>query len=263
MSEIKTGSYNAFPFSSFIPFYVNGLLLSNDATTPLTILDVGVGSIVDSTGTYQMETTAALSISTAFNGVGGLDTGAIAASTVYFVYLVSDPVTNNPIGGMLSLAAPSVGPLMPYGYSAFALLGYVAIDSSSHILKGYWTAEDSAWRTFTYDAFQATLVTAGSSATYANVKLNGLVPNVNNTPVQVYTSFAAGAAGDVLSLQAGNATGAQATLTAQVTTTPLTTISTVLAQPVTITSVSYPVINYKVSGTDTVAIDVAGYSFRL
>ena len=41
-----------------------------------------------------------------------------------------------------------------------------------------------------------------------------------------------------------------------------TTMSQVLAQPVVITSVSSPVINYKVSA-GAVAVDVAGYYFDL
>lgn len=242
-------------------YYVNGLKLSNDATTPLEIIDVSLGSILDSTATYQMVAPTALTASILLKGLGGLDTGTVAASTVYAVYLISDPVSQQATGVMFSLSL--TGPLMPFGYSAYALIGYVATDASSHILKGYWSAGDSARRVFQFDTIQATAVTAGASATYANVNLIHLVPNQAYTLVNIYTSFAAGGAGDTLSLQGGLATGAQAIITSQVVTVPVTTISAIPAQQVVISTVLSPVINYKVSGTDTVAVDVAGYTFDL
>ena len=246
-------------FGQYPWHYANGLGISNDATTPHSILDVAVGDILDSTGTYQISLTAPVKVSSAFNGFGGLDTGTVADSTVYAVYLVGDPVDLNPTGLMLSKSL--TGPLMPFGYSVWSLIGYATTDSSGYFLLGYWSAGNSTTRTFTYDAFQATAVTGGSSATYANVKLNTLVPLVNNLPVQLYTVFYPGAASDTASLQCGNGTGDQTIITGQVEHVNVTTISTILAQNVTITSVVYPVINYKVSGTDTLAVDVAGYTF--
>ncbi len=241
------------------PYYINGFGISNDATTPNTLLDIAGGSCLDSTGTYQLNTNTPIVINAAINGLNGLDTGTFAASTVYAVYLVWDPVSFQPTGAMISTSL--VTPLMPFGYNAFLLIGYAVTDASIHFLPGYWSAGNSSARVFTYDAFQATAVTAGASATYAHVNLITLVPNVANTPVSIYSNFAPGAASDTLSLQAGNATGAQAIITAQVASVHVTTLDTILAQPVSITSVISPVVNYKVSGTDTVAIDVAGYTW--
>jgi hypothetical protein len=244
------------------PYYINGFAISNDATTPNTLLDVSAGSCLDSTGTFQLNSNSAVVINTAVNGLNGLDTGTIAASKLYAVYMVWDPVSFQPTGAMLSLSYTQ--PLMPFGYNAFLLIGYVTLDSSAHILKGYWTAGNSSTRQFTYDAFFATAVTAGASATYANVNLIQKVPNLNNTPVSIYTNFSANAAADTLSLQAGNGTGDQVIITAPVAagTAHVTTLSTVLAQPVVISTVSSPVINYKVStASAAVAVSVAGYTW--
>jgi len=263
MSVVNNEVSKAFPYSSYIPFYFNGLGISNNVALPLVKLDVAAGSCLDSTGTFQIGLSSSVTISIANNGLNGLDTGTIAASTMYAVYLVADPVTQQASGCMLSLASNSV-PLLPFGYSAYALIGYVAIDASSHILPGYWSDNDSARRLFVYDAIQATAITAGSSSTYANVNLISLVPNVNNTLVKVYTDFNANAAADVLGLQAGNATGDEMLIIAPVagSSAHTATMSEILAQPVTISSVSSPVINYKVSA-GTVAVDVAGYYFDL
>ena len=247
-------------FATFPVYYVNGLQISNDATTPNTKLDIGTGSILDSTQTFQLFTDTPIVINAALNGLNGLDTGALAASKVYAVYLVADPVDLQPTGAMISLNLTT--PLMPFGYSAFALIGYVTTDSSSHFLAGYWSTDDSGNRTFTYDTFIATAVTAGNQTSYTNVDLTKFVPLVNNTPVQVYSSYVGATAGNILSLQAGNATGAQEIVTCQVATVHVTGVSTILAQTVAISTVPSPTINYKVgNSSDAVAIDVAGYQF--
>lgn len=245
------------------PFqYINGLGLSNDGTTPNTLLDVAIGNALDSTGTFQIGLTAPVKVNSAINGLNGLDTGAIAANKVYAVYLVADPVTLQASGCMISLSLTA--PLLPFGYSAFLLIGYVVTDGSKNFLKGYWTAGNSSTRTFTYDAFQATAVTAGASTSYANVDLTKFVPLVNNTPVSIYTNFAPNAAADILSLQAGNATGDEVIITAQAAagTAHMTNLNTLLAQTVAISTVPSPTINYKVStGSAAVAVDVAGYTW--
>ena len=244
------------------PYYINGFGISNDATTPNTLLDIAAGSCLDSTGTYQLNNNVSITINAAVNGINGLDTGTFAASTVYAVYLVWDPVTFNPTGAMISTSLTT--PLMPFGYSAFLLIGYATTDASVHFLKGYWTAGNSSLRFFTYDAFQATAVTAGASTSYANVNLIHLVPNVNNTPVSIFTNFSANSAADTLSMQAGNGTGDQVIITGSVVTgtAHTTTLSNLIAQTVVISTVPSPTINYKVSsGSDAVAVDVAGYTW--
>jgi hypothetical protein len=246
-----------------MPYFINGLGISNDATTPNTLLDISPGSCLDVTGTYQLNSNATIKINAAVNGLNGLDTGTFAQAKVYAVYVVWDPVSNQPTGAMISLNQTT--PLLPFGYGAYLLIGYATtISNAAHFLPGYWTAGNTTARTFTYDAFQATAITAGAATSFTNVNLITLVPNVNNTPVSIYTNFSANAAADTLSLQCGNGTGAQVIITAPVVagTAHTTTLSTVLAQSVVISTVSSPVINYEVSSSsDSVAIDVAGYTW--
>lgn len=251
--------YGQVPF-----FYMNGFGISNDATTPNTLLDVDVGTCIDSTETFQIEMLSPAVINIANNGLNGLDSGTIAANKVYAVYAVADPVTQSPTGCMLSLNYASgngLAPLLPFGYSAYALLGFVAIDASSHILKGYWTNSNTNNRLFMFDAPQATAVTAGSSTTYANVDLTKFVPLFNNLPVWIASSYTPSAASQVLDLQPGNATGNAIAITGQVTSVVVTSNSLLLAQNVVISSVNSPTINYKLTSGGAVAINVAGYFF--
>lgn len=256
--SLVSGTSNAFPYSSFIPFYFNGLAISNNVATPNTKLDIAPGSCLDSTGTFQMTLSSSVTINAATTGLNALDTGVLVLSTVYAVYLVSDPVTQQATGAIIS--ASLTGPLMPFGYSAYSLIGFIATDASVHFLKGYWSDNDSARRLFIFDAPQATAVTAGASTTYAGVALTKWVPALNNVAALINTAFTPGAASRVLDLQSGNGVGDQIIVTGQVTSVVVTTQSQVLSQLVT----AVPTINYKVSNAgDAVAINVAGYYFDL
>lgn len=247
-------AYGAYPVS-----YANGLAISNNATTPNTKLDIAAGVIIDSTNTFQMINNSVLTLSAATNGLNGLDTGSLGASKVYAVYLISSPFGNGAVGCLLSLSLTA--PLMPFGYSAFALIGYATTDASSHFLLGYWTSGNSGNRKFMYDAALATAITAGASTTYAAVNLTLAVPNVNNLPVYVLSAFTPTAAASALNLQPGNAVGSMAVVLGQVSAVVIDTISLVLAQPTVISTVSSPTINYKCVGA--VAISVQGYEFYI
>lgn len=236
--------------------YANGLMISNNATTPNTKLDIASGSILDSSGVYQLESDASITINAAANGLNGLDTGSLAASTLYKVFMVADPVTQQPIGAMISASS---SPLLPYGYSVYKLIGYIATDASSHFLLGYWTAGNSAYRKFVYDAPQATAITAGADTSYTGVVLTAFVPAVANTPVSIAFDMTPSAASRIFYMQPYGATGDAVKITSQVTAVHVTGNAEVFAR----LNSGVPTINYKWSagGGDAVAINVAGYDF--
>jgi hypothetical protein len=256
MSVVNNETSKAFPYSSFIPFYFNGLGISNNATTPNTLLNVAAGSCLDSTGTFQLTLSSAVVINAATNGLNGLDTGTFAASTVYKVFVVCDPVTQQAAGAMISASAT---PLLPFGYSAYALIGYATTDASVHFLAGYWSDNDSARRTFTYDA-PIIALDNGAQTGYTGVALTAFVPPVANTPVVIYSDYTANAAADIENLQGYNSTGDAVTIIAPVAgaTAHTTQQNTVLAQ----LNTAAPSIKYKVSA-GTVDLYVCGYTFDL
>lgn len=238
--------------------YINNLQISNNATTPNTKLDVAAGQCRDASNVYDMVLSSAVTINAANNGLNGLDTGSLAASKIYAVYLISDPVSGNASGAMLSLDQSS--PLMPFGYSAYRKIGYCTTDGSSHIVLGYWSGNNNA-RQFTYDSPIATSVTAGTSATYAAITLTALVPSVDQSPVRFKIDWTANAAADVFNMQGANSTGDAWTVIAPVAGATAHTVAfgQVLSQLVS----SVPKVNYKVSAVGGVAINVAGYDFYI
>lgn len=235
--------------------YATGLKITNDATTPNTKLNIAAGSILDSTGVYQLTNSASVTIDTGTTGLNGLDTGVLLASRLYYLYIVADPVTQQTTGAIASLSAT---PLLPFGYSAYALVGYAFTDGSVHFLKGYWTAGKTNYRKFAYDAPIATAVTAGNSASFAAVALTNFVPPVEDLPVSIAYAYTPNAASDIFAMTPGNGTGNAVAIRGQVAAVVNSGNATVFSK---VTS-AVPEIDYKVSA-GTVAINVAGFDFTI
>jgi len=247
--------------------YISGFAISVASNTTLSI---GAGICRDSTNSVDITlgssnlnangqyVAAPLTLNAAVVGANGIDAGTFAASKVYAVYMIADSLGYRTTASTMTLASNS-SPALPLGYDVFRLIGYAVSDGSTHFLPAYISGTANT-RFFTFDAPQATAVTAGNSATYAGVVLTTLVCPVANTPVLVYTNWTANAAADTLKMQGYSSTGDAVSLIAPVAgaTAHTTTYNQVLAQ----LNSAAPTINYKVSA-GTVAINVAGFQFSL
>lgn len=275
---------NADPVS-FQPYlWINGFQVSSDATTPNSIIDIAPGLCRDSTNTFdinlgnyfgEIPTPVPLNnnvfpavpapntvtfVSGLINGALGLDTGTLAASSLYYIFVIADQSGRLTPSALISLSLTK--PLLPFGYNIFRHIGQVSTDSSTHFVSTFSNGNDVV-RNVSFNTPVPTSVTAGHATAFANVNLAAIVPSINNLPVNLFISYTPATAGNVLSLQPGNGTGA-VTVTGQVATVPTTTTVTVLAQLVTIGGVLSPVINYKVTNaSDTAVISVAGYQYSL
>lgn len=270
---------------------INGFAISNDATTPNTLLDVGPGLCRDTTNTFDINlgnwfgeipaqtvgtslvngfqtavsnpsANTSTVINAALNGVNGLDTGTFAAAKIYYVHVIFDQTGNNAPACIISLSRTA--PTLPAGYSTWRWIGQATTAAGgATFVAGYWQGAENE-RLFFYDAPLATAITAGHATSATNVNLIAAVPNINNLPVWLYTSYVPATAGNALSLQPGNGTGFPVVVTGQVATVAVTTNSLLLSQSVVISTVSSPVVNYKeTNASDAVAIDVAGYQYSL
>lgn len=243
------------------PFlYINGLVVSNDATTPNTKIDLAAGSARDSNDVMDIILLSGVVINAAANGaINRLDAGSLAASKVYAVYVIGDSSNKHQPAGLLSLASNSA-PTLPFGYDSYRKVGYAVTDSSVHFLKAYISGNNNA-RRFTYDAPIATSVTAGTSATYAAIDLSTFVPAVDQTPVVFRANWTANAAADTFNMQGGNSTGDAWTMIAPVAGGTAHTVGfgVVLSQLVA----GVPTSNYKVSAVGGVAINVAAFEFYI
>lgn len=78
---------------------------------------------------YKTLRSVSLSINSAGSGANGLDTGTIAASTWYSVWVIYNPTTST-TAGLISLSATA--PTLPSGYTYKARIGWVRTDGTAN-----------------------------------------------------------------------------------------------------------------------------------
>jgi hypothetical protein len=81
---------------------------------------------------YSTATNINTSASTGTTGIGGLDTGVVAANTWYAVWL-SQNTSTSAVGAFLSLSATN--PVVPSGYSRKARVGWIRTDAGAALRR--------------------------------------------------------------------------------------------------------------------------------
>jgi hypothetical protein len=157
-----------------------------------TTIAVAAGACLDSTHVNDIYVSTSKVINIANNGLNGLDTGAVAASTWYAVYAIGDSTSTRASGYLFSTSATA--PTLPYGYDMFKRIGYVQTDGSSHFLLFYQHGTGLA-RHYTWDA-PVVLVNAGTATSYTAFSCITAMPNMASI-IDLDVAFTPNAAGDV------------------------------------------------------------------
>lgn len=237
------------------PFlYKNGLLISNNATTPNTKLDVAAGQCRDSQnmidinlgnylsqGNPSVTANSATTINFAVNGANGLDTGTFAASTPYYVFAIGDSSNKNQPAALASLS--STAPTLPFGYDSLRLIGWCLSDGSVHLLPFY--AQGSGSNLYLqWDApIAVTVTSSGTSATYSAMDLSVGMPKLSYGKASIKYKWTPAAAADALNFTPSGATGDFETLLGIVASVAQEDNFVVL--PLTVSAV--PKVSYKTS----------------
>lgn len=177
---------------SFQPnLYVNGLIVSNDATTPNTVLDIAAGACRDINNNMDM-VLSATTLNAAVNGANGLDTGSLAASKDYFVMVIGSSQNNQQPATLLSLSATA--PTLPAGYDSWRVIAYVKTDGSSHFTLFTIVGSDNA-RTLYWDT-AVSVLSAGHATSLTAIDLTTAVPaSLPVTPALIIAEFTPATAG--------------------------------------------------------------------
>lgn len=202
-----------------------------------------------------------LLINSALNGANGLDTGTIAASTNYCIYLIGDSRGYNPVAGLLSLTS-NVGPTLPFGYDSFILLGFAATDGSSHFVYATQKPQNMKNALQYINQPPLSVLSGGTATSFTAIDLttNAAVPTTTlpNVIVWILVTFIPAAVGDTVQFRP---TGSAAT-------SNLPTIVGLAAgiaqsqyiQVIAGVGSSLPEIDYKVtSGSDSVSVSVVSW----
>jgi hypothetical protein len=253
---------DAIPAINLPNLYVSGLQLSVTSNTTLT---VQAGQSRDSTNVFDMDLGNFLGVDPNFaantptvltssvNGLNGLDTGTVAPSTVYAVYVLADPVHNNPPGLIMSLSTSQ--PTMPFGYGIFRRIGWAITDVAANFQVIYQVGTGTV-RTYQY-AGAISVLSSGNAVVTTSLPLAGLLPNIQ-TVLSLNITYLA-AAGNIGAISFAGATiSTLATAPIAVTSLDGTAANTTQGQILQIGSpaaITYIVTN----GADALSIDLNGW----
>jgi hypothetical protein len=146
--------------------YLAGLTLSNDGTSPNTVLDVAAGMAADSTNATYVTLSSTLVKATqgawaAGSGSNGMGNGlTVAASTWYHVFAIVNGSSPDVYFDTSPAAANA-----PSGTTAFRRVGSFKTDSSSHIIAFTQNGDDFLWRTPVNDVNVSNLSTSATNFT--------------------------------------------------------------------------------------------------
>jgi len=145
------------------------------------VVTAGNVALYNNAGGYFTASSVNVSLSINTSGANGLDTGAVAASTWYYVYVIYNPTTTT-TAGLFSLS--STAPTLPSGYTFFARVGAVRTDSSGskYLLN-----------TLQYGNEVTYIVTAGSNSTTIPIIASGVTGTYTSNVSVTYASVSVAA----------------------------------------------------------------------
>ena len=241
---------NSIPALNLPLSYINGMNLAWASNTTLTVTS---GQCRDSSNTFDIVvSTASTTINAASNGLNGLDTGSLGASTWYYVYAISNSTDYLPSGFLLSVSATA--PTMPAGYDIIRRIGYARTDGSSHFVKFYQSGNGSN-RKYFWDAKPSGLA-AGTATSYTAVDLSVGVPPVANLEVEFEAYYTPNAAGDVAAIRP---TGSSSTSFAAIKGAVAAVPQLLQIQAVTGLSSGVAKIDYIVTASDQLSLDILSF----
>jgi hypothetical protein len=204
-----------FPGGQSPNLYINGFTITNDPTTPNTMIDIGAGAARDSTNVNDIVVNTTTSIiNTAVNGLNGLDTGTLAASTWYAIWAISSSNNKASPGFLLSLSYSA--PTLPFAYDSIRRIGSVLTDGSSHILKMYSYGARGAPIVF-WDAVFTSLNGLAHASSYGPISLATAMPPSSQIAILNWLFTPAAAGNTVLLRPTGSTSTANQALTGSVT----------------------------------------------
>lgn len=117
----------------------HGLIVQNNAATPLTKVDVDADAIilrhVVDRAEFVLADNVNLTVDLTVSGENGLDDSSETLSTWYYVWVIAD--ATGTVAGLLSTSSSIGGVTLPSGYAYAAMVGVVRNDASSDLVTQY------------------------------------------------------------------------------------------------------------------------------
>lgn len=182
-------------FSNYL--FCSGLELSTDRAT--NIVTIQPGECSSDNGYINIESPTTLTVDMADSGIGGLDTGTVGATTLYYIWILygSSGV------GCVASTSPTA-PTTPAGYTSYKRrIGAVYTGASSTLLSGYTPVGQGNSRRFyftevTYPLGPYTLLNdadIGTSGARTAISFTGIAPDTSTSVIcQIRINTGSGAA---------------------------------------------------------------------
>ena len=185
------------------PGFITGLELTNNSGDAEHDIDISAGSArsSDDSGNIILTTGITKRIDAAFaegTNQGGLDTGTVAADTVYFVWGISK--VDGTADGLFSLSDTS--PTLPSGFTRQRLLGNVITDGSSNIETGTHIVADDR---IGWHYFGSVATTSGSTLGL----VDGLPDNISD--IELHFDEVSSSSTGTIEIRLGTSSGLEAT----------------------------------------------------
>lgn len=153
--------------------HVSGLTITNNAATPTTQIDIDATDAFIGTKTGLVD----LTLNAATTGANGIDTGALANNTWYYIFLISNGTT---VASLLSLSATA--PTLPSGYVYFMRVGAVRTLGAATFVRILQRGQKVVYRVVTGSVTPnyPSMITGASgdpnAPTYTSVAVANFVP---------------------------------------------------------------------------------------
>ena len=143
------------------------ITIANNATDADHDIDFGAGNFDFDDGSGQAVATALTKqIDAAWaegDNVGGLDTGTVAADTIYYCFAIWNPTTST---SDFLFSASLLNPILPSGYTKKKRIGALAANGGANIYQGVWSDKN---RQFKFDVNISTINTNSPPTSRTNV----------------------------------------------------------------------------------------------
>lgn len=185
----------------------NGLKIVTTSTTALTVTATAI-SVLSSTYSSQILTSVSVTINTGTSGANGLDTGSIAGSTWYAVYVIYNPTTAT-TAGLLSLSGTT--PTLPSGYTYAARVGWVRENSTPALVQTIQYGNRAQYLVGATGPTTAyPIMATGTASANTAISVSNYVPTTSAAICLVACNYATGGA-IAVSSNANKANGASST----------------------------------------------------
>lgn len=153
--------------------YINGGGANYLSATTLTGL---TGHYRDSLNAYDIVVSADVTINAAVIGANGIDAGALANNTWYYVYAIGD-ASNTKVGAFV-ISTSATAPGMPDGYNVFRIVRKFRTNGSAQFKKVAFCGSNGNVVVARYDldTTSSALLAAGAATSYAAVSCVGFSP---------------------------------------------------------------------------------------